>query len=591
LFSGAATYLSFSYFRSSERWITHTQAVRAAVGDVGASIDQAARERLSFLISGSPADLDEYRRAAGRIPVEVKTLRELAEDNPIEVKNCADLESAIAARVQAWELSIAARQHGQLTDLQQLMEQNLQLSEQSAAAMDVIRVEEEHLLKLRTTTAEHRFVVAGITLAATFGLGLLLLYLHYLLLTGELAAREKAEEAARTAYEREASVRQEQERFRVFVDTVKDYAIYVLDAEGRVATWNQGAERLKGYSAAEIIGRHFSCFFTEEDQRAGKPQQEMQIATEEGRFEAEAWRVRKDGSQFWANVVLTAIKDENGKLAGFAKVTRDFTERMRVQQRLRQANTELANEIVERQSAEQKLAISERALRELSLHLLRSQDEERRRIGRELHDSLGQYLAVLKMHVESLESVVGAENQDIAARIAECIHLTDESIREMRTISYLLYPPMLEEVGLKSAVPWYLEGFSIRSQIETTLAIDPDLGRLPHDVELALFRVLQESLTNVHRHSGSAVADIRLFSRNGNVLLEVEDQGRGISPDLIEKSGGEWLGSLGVGLRGMNERMRQLGGALEVSSTGKGTLVTAIVPINLESRQEAAANA
>src|SRR5579862_6953167 len=152
---------------------------------------------------------------------------------------------------------------------------------------------------------------------------------------------------------------QSEEKFRLFVEAVEDYAIYTLDPEGRVTSWNQGAERITGYSASEIVGQHFSLFFTEEDKREQKPQHELQIAAEQTRFETEAWRVRKGGSQFWANVVLTAIKDDRGTLMGFVKVTRDFTERMRASEVLRQTNIALAAEVNERKAAEEKLAASE----------------------------------------------------------------------------------------------------------------------------------------------------------------------------------------------------------------------------------------
>src|SRR5262249_32474217 len=138
---------------------------------------------------------------------------------------------------------------------------------------------------------------------------------------------------------------------------------------------------------------------------------------------------------------------------------------------------------------------------------------------------------------------------------------------------------MLEEVGLRSAIPWYLEGFSKRSEIETTFETDSEFGRLPREAELALFRILQESLTNVHRHSGSTTADIRLSRNNGLAVLQVTDHGKGILPKLWKEAGKDWLGSRGVGLRGMNERIRQLGGKLEVSSTESGPVVTATVPV------------
>jgi len=375
--------------------------------------------------------------------------------------------------------------------------------------------------------------------------------------------------------EKELALRRSEQRFQLLVEAVRDYAIFMLDPEGHVATWNRGAERIKGYKASDIIGSHFSRFYPEEDLRAGKPQWELKVAAKEGRFEDEGWRVRKDGSRFWANVIITAVHDETGKLIGFGKVTRDSTERM-------QAQRALQREIAEKQQAEMRLRESEKSLRDLSLHLLRTQDEERRRIGRDLHDSLGQSLAVLKMKLDSLVSAVGKRTDDEAADdIAQCIRLTEDSIKELRTVSYLLYPPMLEEMGLKSAIPWYLDGFSARSGIKTTLEVASDFTRLPRGAELALFRVFQESLTNVHRHSGSPTAEVRLFLKGGMGVLEVRDQGKGLPPGLLEESSQDWMGQLGVGLRGMNERMRQLGGTLELTSTKEGTTVRAMVPAQL----------
>jgi len=371
--------------------------------------------------------------------------------------------------------------------------------------------------------------------------------------------------------ESKLTLQESEDRFRLLIEAVQDYAIFMLDPDGRVRNWNNGAKRIKGYDSTEIIGKHFSCFYPEEDLRNGKPAWELEVAAREGRFEDEGWRVRKDGSRFWANVIITAIRDDNGKLIGFGKVTRDVTERMQIERTLHE-------EVAQRREAELHLQNSEKSLRELSLHLLRTQDEERRRIGRDLHDSLGQCLTALKIKLEMLASPTGQGNDEAASEIAECIHLAEESLKEVRTISYLMYPPMLEEMGLESAIRWYVDGFSARSGISTTFEVGDDFGRPQRDVELALFRVLQESLTNVHRHSGGRTAHIRLLMSNGAVTLEVTDTGKGIPTGLLEQSGQDWTGALGVGLRGMNERMRQLGGSLEVVSTEKGTTVTATVP-------------
>jgi PAS domain S-box-containing protein len=569
-----ATYTSFFYFRTSERAVSHTQEVRGVVGDLESVVNRAARARLSYLLSGDDAELTEYHAAVSEIAHRVNRIRELTSDNPTQVIQCAHLESVLNARVQAWEDSLERKRRNEPLDLSQMMQQNLGLTAQTAAATADVREEEDRLLETRRKVAHQRFVLASAMVVASFGFALLLLCLYYRLLGHELRAREEAEQSAREAYEREAALRPQEERFRLFIDAVKDYAIITLDAKGHVSSWNQGAERLKGYTASEILGRHLSRFYSADDVRAGKPERVLEIAACEGRSEDEGWRIRKDGSRFWANVVMTAIRDESNQLIGFAKVTRDFTERMRVQAALERSNVELATEIAERRATEERLAASEQWLRELSLRLLSTQDEERRRIGRELHDSLGQYLALLKLKLDTMHANPTGPVQPLT----ECIRLADDAIKEVRTISYLLYPPMLEELGLKSAIPWYLDGFSKRSSIQTTFDADPNFDRLPREKELALFRVLQESLTNVHRHSGSATAGVRLAMADGNATLEVRDSGKGIPSALLEQAGEDWLGSLGVGLRGMDERMRQLGGKLEISSTEGGTVVRAVVP-------------
>jgi PAS domain S-box-containing protein len=370
---------------------------------------------------------------------------------------------------------------------------------------------------------------------------------------------ESQQKAKPEMLENERLLREREAQFRLLVEAVQDYAIFILDPAGNVRTWNAGAKRIKQYTAAEIVGKHFSIFYPEEEKRNGKPQWELEVAAIEGRFEDEGWRIRKDGSRFWANVIITALRDRSGKLVGFGKVTRDFTERM---------------------EAKEALAKSEKSLRELSLHLLRTQDQERRRIGRELHDSLGQSLAMLKLKLESAAAFVESRPDLAAQDVAQCIRLSDESIKEVRIVSYLLYPPMLEEMGLKSAIPWYLSGFSTRSGIATAFKAEEAFGRLASEAELAMFRVLQESLTNVHRHSGSKTADVRLLMHDGNAVLEVEDKGKGFNQTVLEQGGEDWMGALGVGVRGMNERMRQLKGKLEIFSQERGTLVRATIPVS-----------
>jgi signal transduction histidine kinase len=217
-------------------------------------------------------------------------------------------------------------------------------------------------------------------------------------------------------------------------------------------------------------------------------------------------------------------------------------------------------------------------LRELSARVLHEQDEERRRIARELHDSVGQYLGGLSMIVGGLSR---SEN-NLPPAALEKVRQAEDIIRsctsEVRTISHLLHPPLLEELGLASAARWYVEGFAERSGIQVQMQIPENLRRFGNEVELVLFRVLQESLTNVHRHSGSKVAVVRIDSDSRQVWLEVGDQGKGLPP------GNQNTLRPGVGIGGMRERVRELEGVLELRSEGKGTLVKVVIPLPAEPR-------
>jgi signal transduction histidine kinase len=210
---------------------------------------------------------------------------------------------------------------------------------------------------------------------------------------------------------------------------------------------------------------------------------------------------------------------------------------------------------------------AEASLRSLSVRLLELQDQERRKFSRELHDSLGQYLVGVKMNLTMLANSIPANSL-----IAESMKLLDEAITETRTISHLLHPPLLDEIGFASAARWYVEGFAKRSGIPTSLDLPEDLGRLPEPVELALFRVLQESLTNVHRHSKSSRADVSLREFRNEVVLRIRDYGKGIPPDVLDRFRRNRAHG-GVGLAGMRERIHELGGRLEMDSDGHGTQV------------------
>ncbi len=229
-------------------------------------------------------------------------------------------------------------------------------------------------------------------------------------------------------------------------------------------------------------------------------------------------------------------------------------------------------------AAEQASRASNEAARQLSARLMHLQDEERRRFSRELHDSLGQYLVSLKMNL----SMLGGDGHSDAQRkvlLTECGAMVDQCISEVRTVSHLLHPPLLDEAGLASATEWYVAGFAQRSSIDVKVDIKQEGSRVPREVELTLFRVLQESLTNIHRHSQSKTADVLLEIQPDYAILRVKDQGQGMPPGALDRFQVDGK-KTGVGLAGMQERIRDLRGQLRIESSQAGTTITALVPVS-----------
>ena len=240
----------------------------------------------------------------------------------------------------------------------------------------------------------------------------------------------------------------------------------------------------------------------------------------------------------------------------------------------------LLRDITERKQAEE--TIKEK---ELSARLLNLQDEERRRIARELHDGVGQLLAAMSMNASRVNGEKANLSPDAARCAEENSKLIEQVSADIRTMSYLFHPPLLDEMGLDSALKWFIEGFAERSKITANLELPTNWERLSQDYELCLFRIAQECLTNIHRHSGSLTALVRLLRSSTEIILEVSDEGKGLDQETQSKiSSGE---TTGVGLRGMRERVRQLGGTVEIRSNGHGTTVIAKVPFEESARNVA----
>lgn len=365
------------------------------------------------------------------------------------------------------------------------------------------------------------------------------------------------------------SGRQTDEIFRLLVEGVQDYAIFLLSPEGNVMTWNAGARRIKGYKASEIIGEHFSKFYSREAAEGGWPSRELEIASSTGRFTDEGWRVRKDGTTFWASVVITALRDpKSGELQGFSKVTRDLTERRALEERTQELNKELRRRMAQLAESRSQLELRNLELQRLSSRLVSFQDEERRRISRELHDDLGQELIALKLILDTAPQFTSR---------AEAIKSTENALAKVRNLSYLLHPPLLDESGLLPALHLFIEGLKKRSSLRITFDCEPDsFPRLSGDIENCIFRVIQEAITNVQRHSGSTDARIELHLQADRVLLRVRDFGVGMPIDPVTGTVGT---TNGVGVSSLRERVKQLGGEVNIRRAEPGTLVEAVIPL------------
>jgi signal transduction histidine kinase len=241
----------------------------------------------------------------------------------------------------------------------------------------------------------------------------------------------------------------------------------------------------------------------------------------------------------------------------------------------------LTTEVAHTKDRENRILANAESYKLMSARILELQDSERRRIARELHDSVGQFLAGLKINLSQMDT---AKPSEVPKLISDTLKLTDFAIKEVRTISHLLHPPLLEELGFLSAARWYVDEYGKRSQIKVSLFIEEPIERLPKEVEIALFRVLQETLTNVYRHAAAHAVDVRIVCQNGKVHLTVSDDGKGIPEEILAKFRGG--AALGIGLAGMRERLAEFGGQFNVESSAAGSVVEAVIPTGACSKDQ-----
>lgn len=394
-----------------------------------------------------------------------------------------------------------------------------------------------------------------------------------------------ASKVARDVTERkraERALQASEERFRAIVETTPE-CVKLVAADGTLLHMNPpGLGMLSAAPPDRVVGKCVYDVIAPHDRDRFRAFNERICRGEKGSLEFDL--VALDGVTRHVESHAAPLHMEDGRVVQLA-VTRDITERVRVQQQLRKSQEGLRNlaDQLEKQVQSRTQELEQRntevlqqseQLRELSNRLVQSQDDERRHIARDLHDSAGQIIAALAMNLASMTQHV--RKNPIAGKVLDDSQtLIQQLNKEIRTTSYLLHPPLLDENGLPEAIRWYLHGLMERSGLNVDLEIADSFGRLPDEMELAIFRIVQECLTNIHRHSGSKVARIRLSRTADSVTLEIQDQGKGIAP---EKLNGIRARS-GVGITGMRERVLHFHGTMQIYSNSKGTKISVSLPL------------
>ena len=526
---------------ASEVLVAHTHEVETLVGDLGSDVFQASNSGRAFVLTGDDSLLQGYRSAVEEIPGDFDRLRTLTGDNPDRGAELKILESDVETELSLISQSIQAHHRGtsSIDSDTEMARQTEALGERVQQALQKMHNDEDRLLAQRQAASRANYHRALNLIAISFLVALVLLVAQMFTLNYAFVQNQRTQSAARAS----------QEIVDAFFST-STVRFGILDSQFRYTRVNDVLPRMLGVSAEEILGKSVLEIFGERGARTesvlremlltGRPVQDRAVSAE---LPGKPGLIRH-----WL-VNYFPIPDAGGKFTQVGLIAVDVTARRN----------------------------AEDALRKLSGRLLGIQDQERRRIARELHDSLGQYLAGLKIAIEMLS--VSPQSEKNAALLAECTDILEKSIIETRTLSHLLHPPLLDEAGFASAASWFVSGFSERSGIPVSLDLPPDLPRLSEAVEIAFFRVLQESLTNVHRHSRAPSAEIKVETDAEQVTIEIRDHGRGMPARILNQI--EDGTRLGVGLAGMRERIHELGGEFEVKSDENGTAIRASVPLSL----------
>jgi PAS domain S-box-containing protein len=395
----------------------------------------------------------------------------------------------------------------------------------------------------------------------------------------ELKASERKAEELRFRLEQQSRI------LDITLSSISDFA-YIFDCDGRFAFVNQSLLDLWGLRFEDAVGKNFFELQYPVELATRLQQQIQKVVETKTGLTDETDYTSPTGAGRYYEYIFRPVFDRQGNVELVAGSTRDITERKRVEAELRESRERL-RELAESLESQVQIRMKEleirtndvvlhsEQLRELSIRLMTTQDEERRRIAREMHDSAGQIIAALSMTLGQISSRMGDADPKLGELVNETLTLTKELDQEIRTTSYLLHPPMLDELGLRAALGWYVEGLEKRAGIQVRLSV-AEFDRLSPEMELTIFRVVQECSTNIHRHSGSKTADISIALNGAGFIIEVRDFGQGISALNLTKIRNR---GVGVGLRGMRERVRPYAGDVRIDSQeGHGTTITITLP-------------
>jgi two-component system CheB/CheR fusion protein len=373
----------------------------------------------------------------------------------------------------------------------------------------------------------------------------------------------------------ETTLRASEDRHRLIVEGAHDYAIMTMDLDGTLLTWSPGAEAVHGWAPVEVIGRPVDIIFTPEDRQNGVPEQERAQARATGAAADMRWHMRKNGTRVFIDGVMRSMTDGAGMTTGLLKIGQDVTNRRHMEEAVRLLNETLEQRVTERTD---QLDAATRRVRDTELAFRRrlgaAEEEERKRLARDLHDEAGQLLTALGLGLQTISDLapIDSELSQHAERLRD---LAGNLGKELHAVAVRLRPKALDDFGLAVALQSYVEDWSSTSQISAEIHTRVDERRLPEAVQTTLYRMVQEALTNIARHSGATHVSVVLERRGGQVIAVIEDNGRGFDPAVLDDP----ARTAGLGLRGIRERAALLGGTVEIESgSGSGTTIFVRLP-------------